>query len=567
MKFTFKIFIVFFLLVGSCSFLDEEPVGFPDSDTFYSNLNEVQLGVNAVYETLTRSSFQLSYAYIGSGCGDNMVVVDDQKFSQNATLFSLNANSLHPLVSNFWGECYRGIFRANQVISKARDLRVFDTNNLEISRQNLRVMIGEVKFLRALYYFNLVRTYGGVPIKPEVLTLEGDEDNFIQPRSDVEDVYKYIEKDLREAAIALTSRQVGGNDENILGKITEGAAWSLLLKVLIYQAIPGQLGEKWIQARQVGEHIVNRSETSFVFNDVLNFDQLYESDPIELARIKQELVFEHFTDDDFLFFTPDEVKAGMGNSENSYDLNFQYAYLNREVADFSSESVFEVNHVVLPDNSVSLNSPFHSNVGSSSILQPLGAFASDFSSDPRVKVDVMSSGTILSDGAVIGNPPFPEKTACYKWHTLNTENKNRKNFTIMRYAEVVLFYAEALNETGSSAEAIAELNKVRARARKIVDAGDPRVSSSTQPSDYGLSDYLDTRARIWIERRIELSFEFDRFWDLVRTGEAQSAFAEFNEDVQLEYRKNFVRGVSEILPIPLSEVDASGGLITQNPGY
>lgn len=563
MKQVIKVYIIIFLAASSCEFLDEEPLGNPVASEFYSSLNEVQLGVNAVYETLTRSNFQLSYAYIGTGRGDNMVVVESQRFSENALLFNMEQNSLHPLVSSFWSANYTGIFRANQVIANARDLRIFDTNNIETSRENLRIMIGEAKFFRAFFYFNLVRTYGAVPIKPEVLTLNGDEDNFIQPRSAVEEVYKYIEKDLREAAIALDRRQVGGTDVGLLGKVTEGAVWSMLLKVLVYQAKPGDGSEKWMQAREVGDHIVSRTETLMQATDILDFDELYEGDASELERIKQELVYDHLTDDEFLT----GISAGMGDANNSYNLNFQYAYLNRESADFSSESVFEVNHVVLSDNSVNLSSPFHTGVNSSNILQPTKAFASNFISDPRASISVMTSGTTLPDGVVVGNPPFPDKTACFKWYTLNIERVNVKNFTIMRYADVVLLYAEALNETGNQIRAIEEINKVRTRARNIVNAGDPRVSSSTDPANYGLSNYLDTRTRIWRERRIELCFEFDRFWDLVRTGQAQAAYASFNGVVEAEYRKEFVKGVSELLPIPLSEIDASGGVIVQNPGY
>ncbi|REE00168.1 RagB/SusD family nutrient uptake outer membrane protein [Marinoscillum furvescens] len=558
----YKLFIVTFLVLSSCEFLDEEPLGSPVSDEFYSSLNEVQLGVNAIYEVLTNGTFQNGYAYIGTGRGDNMVVVESQRFTPTADLFKLTANSLDPMVSGFWSQNYRGIFRANQVISKARYMRTFDSNNLQNNQENLRIMMGEAKFLRAFYYFNLVRTYGGVPIKPEELVLKGDEDNFIQPRSSVEEVYAYIEKDLREAAIALDRRQVGGNDVSILGKITEGAAWSMLLKVLVYQANPGDGSVKWQQAKAVGDHIVARTNAALSFREILNFDQLYE-DPAELERIKQDLVFEHLTDEEFL----DGSTAGMGDSNNSYDLNFQYAFLNRESADFSSEAIFEVNHVVLPDNTVNLSSPFHTGVGSSNILQPTKAFASNYISDPRARIMVMTSGTTLPDGTVVGNPPFPDKTACYKWHTLNNERAGVKNFTIMRYADVVLLYAEALNETGDQPGATEQLNRIRARARNIVNAGDPRVSSSTEPADYGLANYLDTRKRIWNERRIELCFEFDRFWDLVRTGQAQSAIAAYNGVVEAEYRKDFVKGVSEVLPIPQTEVDASGGVVLQNPGY
>lgn len=555
------VIIAFLFLMSGCDFLEEEPIGLPHQDEFYGNINELQLGLNAVYNVLTTGNFQKNYAYIGSGCSDNMVTVQDRRLSEEATLFSLRSSPLDIYLRRFWFSNYLGIYRANLVIESAKLVRTFDAVNIENSRRKVREIVGEAKALRAFFYFNLVRTFGGVPIKETVLSVDGTNDNFKQPRATKEEVYQIVEKDLREAIIALDEFWSKGTVVSFLGRVDRGMAWSLLLKVLVYQSEPGIPSQKWAQALEVSSHIVDRQTATFTASDILNFSDLYQGDEQELARVKVDLLADTLSNEAFLR----DVTAGM--KSNFYDLDFNYALLNTEAADFSNESVFEVNQTIAPDGSVNLFSPFHNDINHSNLLQPFGDLSSNYPNDPRSLIAVMLSGDELIDGTGVGNPPFPEKTATYKWYTLNTERKKIKNFRIMRYAEVVLFHAEALNENGQEGRAIEVLNLLRARARRIVEAGDPRVTSSSTPADYGISNYILTRDRIRRDRRIELCFEFDRFWDIVRSGTAEENFARYNNNIEAEYRKNFRPGISEVFPIPIEEIDASGGLVIQNPGY
>ena len=109
----------------------------------------------------------------------------------------------------------------------------------------------------------------------------------------------------------------------------------------------------------------------------------------------------------------------------------------------------------------------------------------------------------------------------------------------MRYAEILLMYAEAAANLGNTAEATAKLNMVRARA--------------------GLPNAAGTIANIWKERRVELAMEQDRFFDLVRQGRAGT--------VLRAHGKAFVDGKNEVFPIPQAQIDLSGGRLKQNPGY
>ncbi|WP_299286790.1 RagB/SusD family nutrient uptake outer membrane protein [uncultured Mucilaginibacter sp.] len=123
-----------------------------------------------------------------------------------------------------------------------------------------------------------------------------------------------------------------------------------------------------------------------------------------------------------------------------------------------------------------------------------------------------------------------------------------QNIRVIRYAEVLLMNAEAANETGNSAAALNSLEMVRARARGSNTSILPKVTTTDQTA---------LRQAIWHERQVELAMEFDRFFDVVRQGRGPAVFG----------AKGFKAGKNELMPIPQSEIDLSGGKLTQNPGY
>ena len=125
------------------------------------------------------------------------------------------------------------------------------------------------------------------------------------------------------------------------------------------------------------------------------------------------------------------------------------------------------------------------------------------------------------------------------------------NVRILRYADVVLMYAEAANETGNSTEALAKLEMVRARAR----AGNNTILPPVTTTDQVL-----LRDAIRKERRIELAMEHDRFFDLVRWGIAETTLLAAG-------KPKFSNGRDVLMPIPQAQIDLSQGKLTQNPGY
>jgi hypothetical protein len=157
---------------------------------------------------------------------------------------------------------------------------------------------------------------------------------------------------------------------------------------------------------------------------------------------------------------------------------------------------------------------------------------------------------------------FPGRSSPAKWYTpvkersreneygeRDDDNKNRR---LIRFAEVVLMYAEALNECGFGARALTELNKTK-------------TLTGNMPYPSGGYGYM--RSNIWRERRIELCYEWDRFFDLVRQKRAAQTIKAYGIAQTSKRGLYFREGVNEIFPIPQREIDISNGVITQNPGY
>ena len=225
----------FLVSLGGCDdFLTKEVLGNSTDENFFDTKYKLQAALNASYDVLQMDLFNECEWRFGEACADDVWGGDEGLGSQMGQLVHFRFNTSNEWIRNRYDINYKGIHRVNQVIANVNrvKLSIYDYN----SYREIREILGQAKFLRALYYFNLVKTYGGVPIRQETETV----DNLVIPRSTAEEVYAYIEKDLREAAIMLPARYVGNN----AGKADEGAAVALLMKVLMYQAIFGERSEK-----------------------------------------------------------------------------------------------------------------------------------------------------------------------------------------------------------------------------------------------------------------------------------------------------------------------------------
>jgi len=346
-------------------------------------------------------------------------------------------------------------------------------------------LMGEAKFLRAFMYFTLVKCYGGVPIVDHLPNPSSIEDkNMLLTRKTAAETYAFIEKDLADAIAVLPLKSSYSDSEK--AKASKGAAYALLAKVNLYQ-------KNW-------QKVIDNC-----------------------------------------------------NLVTGYALAPDYAKMFRKEGENNIESIFEINGV----GSV----PIKGIAGYSNTqgVRGAGGWGWGFNTASKSLVDayepgdvrkaatIIFRGTTLYDGRVIPLSPDDHNLG-YNFKAYSSQFTDAwetdANIKYIRYAEVLLMKAEALNELNQTSEAIPLLNEIRHRA----GLGDtPAISQA------------DVRTAIWKERRVELAFEFDRFFDLVRTGQAKAAFQADG--------KVFTENKNELFPIPASFIIQANGLSSQNPGY
>jgi starch-binding outer membrane protein, SusD/RagB family len=182
--------------------------------------------------------------------------------------------------------------------------------------------------------------------------------------------------------------------------------------------------------------------------------------------------------------------------------------------------------------------------------------------DPRLKLTIIDLGDVIDGILILGDGTTPDETFDEQGNLIEVESYNRKvwipgtstntqfghNRRLIRYSDVLLMAAEALNENGKPGEALVYLNRVRERARHGNNDILPDITTTNKD---------ELRDLILFERRVELALEGHRFWDLVRTGKA----------AQLLGPLGYQQGKHELLPIPQNEIDISQGSLTQNPNW
>lgn len=547
-------FIILFL-TGCNDFLDNDVLGNSTDENFYDTQYKLQAALNAGYDLLQTDLYNECEWRFGEACADDVWGNDEGLSSQMGQLVQFRFNTSNEWIQNRYSINYKGIYRVNQVIANAHKVKlsVYDY----ASFKGVREILGQAKFLRALYYFNLVKTFGGVPIRPETETVNA----LVVPRQSAAEVYAYIEKDLREAAIMLPARYMGTD----AGKASEGAAVALLMKVLMYQATPGEHSEKWQEMVRLGEFFVEGN--TMTMGEILNYDETKEN--WESLRKR-------------LWFKPRELNTSTDPYEtpatelpalhNAYSLEYkdyygkEFGFIDQffQTGEFSKGSIFEVVFKESADGSggdTNEGTPIYDNLFSSSpqmwttndIINEL------FSSDPR-RAFTIGHQQYAPDGDMCQCGPGRYLTL--KWYTPIKDRPqyggdNGKNRRLLRFVEVVLMYAEALNETNQGARALEQLNKNKAQVNTI--------NGST--TLYTGGGYGQMRDQIWKERRIELCFEWDRFFDLVRQKRAAEVIQTYGSKRANKRGYYFRKGVNELFPIPQSEIDISNGVIEQNPGY
>jgi hypothetical protein len=496
-----KIWLLAFLAISSLGckkFITKEIKGdYPESQ-FYKTQAQAILAINAAYQPLMFTNANNNRLWVfGDVASDDAVkggIAGDQADIELIDQF--NITPINGNLEAMWALLYEGVTRCNLVLSNVPAISMDQALQSRI--------LGEAKFLRAYYYFTLVNIFGDVPV---ILAPTAPEDLQI-PQSPVSEIFAtVIEPDLKDAEVKLQDKYVGAD----VGRVTNGAATALLTKAYIFQA-------KWSNAAAAAEKVINSNRYSL---------------------------------------------------NQFYDHNFNANFKNNN----NPESIFEVQQLTAqtPQTGNQLNQYFAPQEEAGYFFNaPTQSFVDEFEitsggiPDPRLDYTVGRDSMPWFNGVLFSKDWSPATGYLTKKHQqpLSEISKALKgdasiDYIAIRFADVLLWYAEALNELGRPQDALAPLNKVRRRAREsfLHDTslvGYPNIPANLLP-DVVYTNQADVRAAIQHERRVELGFEFHRYFDIIRWGET------YAKNV-LHDRPNFNYSQHKHFPIPQSERDRNRAL-------
>lgn len=488
--------------VVSCSdeFVDR-PVEYSiDAENYFNNKSDYEEALIGAYDLLHSTFINVLMGEIASdntfagGNGPNDVPgyqsVDD-----------MIHNPVNAQLKQLWDWMFAGVQRANYIL-EFKDKTDFEGKNQ---------IIAQARFLRAYYHFELVKWFGGIPMKGDKRFAPGDEKSI--PRSSVSEVYASIEADLIFASQNLSPAAAQK------GRATSGAALALLGKAYLYQ-------KKYAEAANTFETLINTGNYRLVTTADL---------------------------------TPAEIAAGLT----------PFGSIFEEPGENGPESVFEVQYTDVQGGSYGGLQNVEGNVavgfaGPFGYEGPVFADGNNFNLPTPKIVNAFEAGDLRKEVTILDMatwiPANPGTT--YTKQNEDTGFFNRKyiprkrrpeagadvkltspnNYRAIRYADVLLMAAEAHNKNGNDSKAQLYLNLVRKRA--FGDDNHDITATGT-----ALNDFILT------ERRMELVGEGHRFFDLVRTGKAAIEIP------------GFVAGKNDLFPIPIEEIQFAAGNWAQNPNY
>ena len=478
-----SIVVLALIMFSSCGddFIDVDPQN-ASSDTFFNTEEDYQSALIAAYDPLHSTYINVMLGEIAS---DNTLAGGESATDVPGIqeIDDMIHTPTNQQLRDIWSWMYGGVNRAN-FIMEFQD---------KIDFPNKNSVLAQTRFLRAYYYFELVKWFGDVPFAVDTRINFGDQ--FGIERTPKAEIYAQLEADLIFAADNLTYTP------SELGRVTKGAAQALLGKIYLYQ-------DKFAEASAVLEDLIANGP----YDLLADYTTMFEND-----------------------------------NENNIESVFEVQYSDAEGAGFGCLQCSEGNVAVGFNGIRNYNGP---------------VFESGFSFNVPVQevVDAFEDGDLRKDVAILDIDAWAADTgatfATGFEHTgyfnrkyisrqgdLNTGDANLtnpNNYRAIRFADVLLMAAEALNRGGiNDMQALQHLNRVRNRAG-LADVG------FTGPN---LTD------AIYNERRVELVGEGHRFFDLVRTGRAAQEI------------DGFQTGKHELFPIPLIEIQLAGDIWDQNPGY
>ncbi len=478
------------LLTVSCSkdFLEKAPLDSINTENFYQTEADAIAAINGAYQPLQWPKLYNMRMWTSDIMSGNSIVGagggDDGRETQDMANFVTATDN--PGVLDLYRGPPPGILRCNVVLQ--------EVPQLDIDENIKNRVLGEAYFLRGLYYFILVRYFGDIPLILEPLA---PGDNLRPSRTEKEIVYEQIIEDLTLAMDLLPAKSTYSSSD--LGRAAKGAATGLLAKVYL------TLGN-WDQVVMLTEEVASLGYTLNP-NYGENFDVLNKN--------SQESLF--------------EIQYISDAGEDFWSNENQSSWLSTFTAPRNADMV----------------------AGGWGWNQPYQEFVDAYEEgDLRKDVTIFYEGCPQFDGQDY-DPAY--STTGYNLRKFlvtksvsATYNNSPLNFPVLRYADVLLMKAEALNNLNRISEAEVPLNAVRARA------GLPAVTGLSQ---------TEFRDKVLHERRMELAFEGQRWFDLIRIDGGQWGLDFLHSIGKLNASEKHL-----LFPIPLKEIESNPNL-PQNPGY
>ena len=502
------------------------------SDYFVASENAVQV-VTAAYVPLMWE-YQNGYFpewYFGDIASDDALKGGANK-NDGPDLYDIDnfkVVSNNGIILQFYRAQYQGIARANLALAEVEKMAVAEDFTEELKNR----LLGEAHFLRAYYYFRLVRMFGGVPLVEATIY---DGAGWIQPRSTAEKVYELVFKDLEEAEKRLPLKSAYSAED--LGRATKGAAQAMLLKTNLYFA-------QW--------NVNNGKDGSAYFEKAEEWGKKFLTDEASEYALN-----------------PDYASIFTLAGENGTESVFEIQYMEDGMSDYGegngfSRGTFDV-------KLTRFRGPAFGEAGWGFNHPSQSLYDEYEAGDPRRDATILSPTDAQIDNEAeevyLGNRYHSLKRALMdagtgKYLHLDHDSRGAINNQQIRLADVYLMIAEVAVERNDAATAKTMLERVRSRARG---------GAAILPAFPGYNGYSDTiedlRKAIRHERRVELGMEGHRFFDICRWGVAKKVMDAYKASESAEAKAemaDFIEGKHELFPIPQEEVKL--GSLEQNPNY
>ena len=521
------------LSLGSCKKqLEEKPYSFLSPDNFYKNESDAKTAINGVYSALYTYDLYMQPMW-------NLTILDDDHVS-GADWFLGTSGAGNPQgywgVDGPWVGCYTIIARATTVLENVEKI----ATNIDADIKTR--ILGEAHFFRGWAYFQLVQLYGGVPVRLKSLNMDP---NANTPRSSVKDVYQVIIEEFKQAETMLFP--AGHAKAGEAGRVTRGLAKGFLAKTYLTMASGATTGNISVRGGLDNGYYAHTKTV------VAGLEGLDAKAYFVLARDK---ALEVINSNEYSLFTSWKdlwSKANRNKQEHMWELQSLSAttYVNNLHNYFAALSTFGRGAVWATNN--------HYSDYEDADLRVLEGVAHNYETNTGVKYFYPSwlsatykvvNGLTYANNGTTDNRAYVIKYADVTEPTLAYSDAY---YPMMRYAEVLLTYAEAENEAnnGPTSEAYAKLDAIRSRAK-----------ATLTPAGLNQEQF---RSFVIAERAREFNLEGIRRFDLMRWGiylqVMNKISAGQNNISKVRSQRNL------LLPIPVSELNSNQSLNGNNPGW